>query len=171
MRLSPLLACVCAGLSACAFVGSTVASAQSSRMTSLVGAWRSKVQFSSGPFAAVKDLEFLFVFNEGGTMTESSNYDGAPPVPPAYGVWRKTAPREYELHYEYFNSTPPKALEDMTGGGGWTPGGRGTIKERIKLSADGRTFTSTISFVLRDTAGKEIPGGGAASSAGTRMTF
>ena len=104
-------------------------------------------------------------------MTESSNYDDAPPVPPAYGVWRKTGAREYELHYEYFNSTPPKALEDMTGGGGWTPGGRGTIKERIKLSADGRTFTSTISFVLRDTTGKEIPGGGAACSSGTRMSF
>ena len=56
----------------------------------LVGAWRSRIQFSSGDFAPVKDLEFLCVFNRGGTMTESSNYDSAPPVPPAYGVWRST---------------------------------------------------------------------------------
>ena len=53
----------------------------------LVGAWRGKVQFTSGAFAATTNLEFCYVFNEGGTMTESSNYDGAPPVPPAYGVW------------------------------------------------------------------------------------
>ena len=37
----------------------------------------------------MKDLEFMYVFNVGGTMTASSNYDGAPPVPPAYGVWRR----------------------------------------------------------------------------------
>ena len=54
----------------------------------VVGAWRSKVQFETGALAGIKDLEFLYVFNAGGTLTESSNYDGAPPVPPAYGVWR-----------------------------------------------------------------------------------
>src|SRR5713101_6199191 len=48
----------------------------------LVGAWRGRVQFRAGPFAAVKDLEFMYVFNAGGTMTESSNYDASPPVPP-----------------------------------------------------------------------------------------
>ena len=36
-----------------------------------------------------KDLEFMYAFNVSGTMTESSNYDAAPPVPPAYGVWKK----------------------------------------------------------------------------------
>ena len=53
----------------------------------LVGAWRGEVQFETGAFAAVPDLEFLYVFNAHGTMTESSNYDAAPPVTPAYGVW------------------------------------------------------------------------------------
>jgi hypothetical protein len=38
----------------------------------------------------------MYVFNTGGTMTESSNYDGAPPVPPAYGVWRSVGPNEFE---------------------------------------------------------------------------
>ena len=46
----------------------------------LVGAWRSKLQFQSGDFAAIRDLEFMYVFNPGGTMTESSNYDAAPPA-------------------------------------------------------------------------------------------
>ena len=49
----------------------------------LVGAWKGKVQFKTGAFAAVTDLDFLYVFNAGGTMTESSNYDAAPPVTPA----------------------------------------------------------------------------------------
>src|SRR5688572_16652310 len=71
-------------------------SVTSNSPSSLVGAWRSKLQFTSGAFAPIRDLEFLYVFNAGGTMTESSNYDGTPPVPPAYGVWRQTAPNEFE---------------------------------------------------------------------------
>jgi hypothetical protein len=42
----------------------------------------SNLQFQSGTFASIKDLAFLYVFNEGGTMTESSSYDAAPPVAP-----------------------------------------------------------------------------------------
>src|SRR5215831_20302329 len=72
----------------------------------LVGAWRGSVQFSSGSLAAIKDLEFMYVFNAGGTMTESSNYDGAPPVPPAYGVWQLVADREYEAKYIYYWTKP-----------------------------------------------------------------
>ena len=58
----------------------------------LVGAWKSQVRFTSGAFASIQDLEFMYVFNAGGTLTESSNYDGAPPVPPAYGIWRRVGP-------------------------------------------------------------------------------
>ena len=57
----------------------------------LVGAWKGKVQFTTGAFAEIKDFEFMYVFNVGGTMTESSNYDGVPPTPPAYGIWKKTS--------------------------------------------------------------------------------
>lgn len=32
-------------------------------------------------------------------MTGSSNDDGAPPVPPAYGVWRKVAARSDEAKH------------------------------------------------------------------------
>jgi hypothetical protein len=35
----------------------------------LVGAWRSNIQFESGAFAEIKDLEFMYVFNVGGTPT------------------------------------------------------------------------------------------------------
>jgi hypothetical protein len=92
----------------------------------LIGAWRSSVQFETGAFAGIKDLEFMFVFNTGGTLTESSNYDGAPPVPPAYGVWRAVGPMEFEAKYEFYitSPSPPDAFQ---GGGGWLPSGRGVF--------------------------------------------
>ncbi len=137
----------------------------------LVGAWRSKVQFKGGPFASVKDLEFMYVFNSGGTMTESSNYDGAPPVPPAYGVWRSVGPGEYEAKYEYYATRPPAGLADLTGGGGWLPSGRGMLVERIKLSAARDSFTSTIRYEALDAAGKPVPGGGEAEGRAGRIGF
>jgi hypothetical protein len=111
----------------------------------LVGAWRSSVQFETGDFASIKNLEFMYVFNAGGTLTESSNYDGAPPVPPAYGVWREVAPGEFEAKYEYF-ATAPSPPDQFKSGGGWLPSGRGILTERIKVSADGQTFSSTIRY-------------------------
>ena len=54
----------------------------------LFGAWRSSIDVTSGAFTAAKGLEFMYVFHNDGTLTESSNYDAAPPVPPAYGVFR-----------------------------------------------------------------------------------
>ncbi|MBI3849973.1 MAG: hypothetical protein HY298_06735 [Verrucomicrobia bacterium] len=83
----------------------------------LVGAWRSKVQFTTGAFAAVKDLEFMYVFNAGGTMTESSNYDGAPPVPPAYGVWKKVGPRQFQAKYVFYSTKPPANFDEVSKGG------------------------------------------------------
>src|SRR3954467_2568997 len=65
----------------------------------LGGAWRGAVTFSSGMFAGLKGLEYMYVFHADGTMTESSNYDGVPPVPPAYGIWRRAADGKYEAKY------------------------------------------------------------------------
>jgi hypothetical protein len=137
----------------------------------LVGAWRSQVQFKGGPFASATDLEFMYVFNSGGTMTESSNYDGAPPVPPAYGVWRAVGPGEFEAHYEYYATRPPAGLADLTGGGGWLPSGRGVIVERIRMSAAGDSFTSTIRYEALDPAGRLAPGGGEAEGRAGRIGF
>jgi hypothetical protein len=120
----------------------------------LVGAWRSRVQFRSGAFASVKDLEFLYAFNAGGTMTESSNYDAAPPVPPAYGVWKRIQPRQYEAKYVFFLSKAPRSFDDIANGGGWSPGGSGVLVETITLSEDGKTFKSAIRLDVFDAAGK-----------------
>jgi hypothetical protein len=137
----------------------------------LVGAWRSRIRFRGGPFAEMKDLEFLYVFNAGGTLTESSNYDGAPPVPPAYGIWRQTGPRQYELRYSFYVTKPPASFDDLAKGGGWLPAGRGDFAEKITLSDDGKTYKSTIAYAPFDLAGRPAEGDSKADGDGVRMEF
>jgi hypothetical protein len=139
--------------------------------STLVGAWRSQIHFDSGAFAEVKDLEFMIVFNAGGTMTESSNYDAAPPVPPAYGIWRSTGPRRFEARYAFYATKAPATFEDVAKGGGWSPAGHGVLTEKITLSDDGQSYSSTVVYTAFDAAGHPAEGGGEGTSAGTRMVF
>jgi hypothetical protein len=134
----------------------------------LVGAWRSSLQFEDGAFAGIKDLQFMYVFNAGGTLTESSNYDGAPPVPPAYGAWRRVGPNEYEARYEFFSTAPAVAV-DFLKGAGWLPAGRGVFTESIRLADDGGTFTSTLRYEPFDANGRPIDGGGTARGRAVRI--
>jgi hypothetical protein len=136
----------------------------------LSGAWKSSLQFESGAFASIKDLEFMYVFNTGGTMTESSNYDGAPPVPPAYGVWRSVGPNEFEAKYEYY-ATAQAAPDEFAKGAGYPPSGFGVFVERITVSADGQSFTSTMKYDAFDMKGAPIEGGGEAKGKGQRIKF
>ena len=142
------------------------------RPPSLTGAWRASIDVTSGAFASAKGLEFMYVFNGDRTMIESSNHDAAPPVPPAYGVWRPV-PGDgtlFEAKYVFFTTTatPP---DQFRTGGGWLPAGRGVFTERITVAPDGGTFTSTIRYELFDRSGAPIPGGGEASGRGTRIGF
>jgi hypothetical protein len=137
----------------------------------LAGEWRAQLQFTTGAFAPIKDLEFMYVFNQGGTMTESSNYDASPPVPPAYGIWRKVSDKEFEAKYEFYVTKPPANFDEIAKAGGWGPAGRGIFVERITLSADGKSFTSKIKYDQFDTAGKPAEGGGVATGKGVRLTF
>lgn len=138
------------------------------RTAPLVGAWRSSVQFDSGAFAGIKDLEFMYVFHADGTLTESSNYDAAPPVPPAYGVWREIGRGEFEARYEFF-ATTPSAPDAFKTGAGWMPSGRGVLTERIKLSDNGNAFTSTLTYQALDPKGQSPPGGGNAKGQAARI--
>lgn len=137
----------------------------------LAGAWRAKVQFKSGMLADWKNLEFMYAFNHGGTMTESSNYDGSPPGPPAYGVWKKTGARQFEARYEVFLTKSAKPLEEIAKGGGWLPDGHGVLSEKITLSADGKSFTSRIRWDMFDLAGKAVESGVEGTGEGRRMGF
>lgn len=137
----------------------------------LVGAWRAELQFTTGSFASIKNLEFMYVFNAGGTLTESSNYDGAPPVPPAYGVWRALGVNEFEARYEYFATAPPLSFDALASGGGWLPAGRGVFVERITVAPDAKTFTSKLRYEALDAAGKPVEGGGEALGRATRIAF
>jgi hypothetical protein len=152
-----------------ALLAAAVLAPQASTNT-IEGAWTVKVQFKNGSFAAVKDLEFMLVFNRGGTMVESSNYDAAPPVPPAYGIWRKTGTRRFEAKYVFYTTKPPASFEDIKSAGGWMPGGKGILLEKINLSLDGNTYNSTFTMKMFDEKGK--PGEVAtAVCKGVRMRF
>lgn len=137
----------------------------------LIGAWRSQVTFRDGALVAAKGLEFMYAFAAGGSLTESSNYDGAPPVPPAYGAWRRIGPARYEARYLFFTTQPPVEWREVAAGGGWNPAGHGELRETIELASDGRSFTSTLSLALFDTAGKPVEGGGSGTARGTRIGF
>jgi len=137
----------------------------------MVGAWRGKVQFKSSVLAEWKGLEFMYTFNTGGTMTESSNYDAAPPGPPAYGVWRNAGARQFEARYEVFLTKSPKPLEEIAKGGGWLPDVHGVLFEKITLSEDGRSFKSLIRWDAFDQAGKPTESGIEGTGEGSRMGF
>jgi len=137
--------------------------------STLAGAWTSKVEFHSGALAQFQDLQFMLVFAEGGTVTESSNYDAAPPVPPAYGSWREVGPNRFRARYEFFLTRAATEDEEEKASGGWMPNGRGVLAEEIELAADGRSFTSTIRCDFFDAAGKPADGGGSGVARGTRQ--
>jgi hypothetical protein len=150
-------------------VPSTCVAETGKRGDNLVGAWRGQVQFTSGAFAETKDLEFMYVFNVGGTMTESSNYDAAPPVPPAYGVWRKVGLRKYEAKYQFFQSKAVTTADELVKGGGWGSDGYGILAQQMTLSADGNSFDSRITLELFDKKGKPVKGGGEGTATGQRI--
>jgi hypothetical protein len=137
----------------------------------LVGQWRARLEFEDGDFAAFGDLEFMYVFNAGGTLTESSNYDAAPPVPPAYGIWRRTGPDRFEAKYEFYPTSAPGGLDEITSGGGWLVAGRGVFTEAITVAAGGDTFTSAILHEAFDVDGNPVEGGGKATGRGVRLRF
>ena len=135
----------------------------------LVGEWRAQLQFTTGAFAPIKDLEFMYVVHPDGTLTESSNYDAAPPVPPAYGVWRGDGLGRFQLHYEFYTTAAPKPGAGL--GGGWPPAGRGLLDETLVLAPDGRTFSSQIRLVMLDAQGRPTGDGGEARGRGQRIGF
>ena len=137
----------------------------------IVGAWRGNIQFSTGAFAAIKDLEFMYVFNTDGTMLESSNYDAAPPVPPAYGVWRKIGDNRFEAKYEFFMTKATDSLEGPATSLIWMPAGNGVLLEYITLSPDGNSYRSKIHLDLYDQSGSAIEGGGEATGQAERIRF
>src|SRR5215217_6544551 len=101
----------------------------------LVGAWRSKVVFRSGPLAEMKDLEFLYAYNSGGTMTESSNYDeAANSSPPAYGVWKQIDRRTFQTKYLFYTTMAPGPGDGAPDSRDWWPSGHGVLTETVTLS-------------------------------------
>jgi len=154
----------------CANDQSSRASVSADRST-LIGAWRSKIVFRSGSLAGVKNLEFLYAYNAGGTMTESSNYDeAANSSPPAYGVWKQLSPQTFQTKYLFYTTKEP-GPGDGEGKGDWWPAGHGVLTETITLSADGQSYTSTIKLATFDITDTPIAGGGEGTGTATRIAF
>jgi hypothetical protein len=86
-------------------------------------------------------------------------------------VWRELGPHEFEAQYEFFMAAPPSNFEDLKNGGGWLPAGRGVLTERIKLSDDAQTFTSTIRYDALDSMGKPLEESGEAEVRGERIGY
>jgi len=140
----------------------------------LVGAWRSKIVFRNGPLAEMKELEFLYAYNAGGTMTESSNYDeAANSSPPAYGVWKQIDPRTFETKYVFYTTKAPGPGDGAPNSSDWWPAGHGVLTERITLADDGQTYASRVTLNTFDTNGTPIAqaGAGEGTGAGTRIVF
>lgn len=135
---------------------------------SITGAWRSHVQFTTGPFAQVRDLEFMYAIHADGTLMESSNYDAAPPVPPAYGVWRETGPGVFHAHYEFYLTQAPTHGANLAGG--WPPAGRGVLEETITLAPDGQSFASTLHLQILDAQDHPTSDTGDAQTHAVRIT-
>jgi hypothetical protein len=138
----------------------------------LVGAWRSKITFRSGPLAEMKELEFLYSYNAGGTMTESSNYDeAANSSPPAYGIWKQNDARTFETKYLFYTTKAPGLGDGAPNGSDWWPAGHGVLTETITLSADGQTYASAIKLATFDRSGTPIDSGAEGTGAGARIVF
>jgi hypothetical protein len=138
----------------------------------LVRAWRSKIVFRNGPLAEMKDLEFLYAYNTGGTMTESSNYDeAANSSPPAYGVWRQNAPRTFETKYVFYTTKESGPADGAPNSRDWWPAGHGVLTETITRADDGLTYVSTVKLATYDRAGALIAGTAEGTGAGTRIVF
>lgn len=167
-----LIASLSLMISACNSPAISRANDDAARQPALVGAWRSKIAFKTGPLAGMKGLEFLHSYNAGGTMTESSNFDeAANSSPPAYGIWKQTGPRQYQTKYIYYTTRAPGAGEAPYKSD-WWPAGHGVLTETITLSADGQSYASTIKLGTYDTADAVIANGGAeGNGTATRIVF
>ncbi len=165
--LSSVLLC-CVSIASCTTQSSSKSDTQSTG-PDLVGQWRTTIQFSTGAFAALNDLQFMSVFNSGGTMTESSNYDVAPPVPPAYGIWKNTGPNQFEAKYEFFLTQYPIDVNEITRGSGWLPAGHGVLTEKITLATDGNSYTSSIRYDAYDKQGNLLDAGGDGTANGVKL--
>jgi hypothetical protein len=167
-----LIAIACAlSLSGCG-AGTPPRGGTSAEDALLVGAWRSQIHAQEGPLAEMKELEFLYSYNAGGTMTESSNYDeAANSSPPAYGVWRRLEARKFETKYVFFTTRASSSGDGAPTTTDWWPDGHGELTETITIADDGQTYASTIRLTMFDRTGAPVGGVHEGTGAGRRIGF
>jgi hypothetical protein len=90
-------------------------------------------------------------------------------VTPAYGSWKQTGPKSFEARYVYYWTKPPAKLDELTSGGGWSPGGHGVLTQKFTLAANGDSFESTLNYEVFDSQGKPTDPPSTATASGTRI--
>jgi hypothetical protein len=100
-------------------------------------------------------------------MVKSSNFDEAPPVPPAYGSWVTTGDGNFRSTYLFFTTAQ---VDRHDPGAGWAFSGSGKLHETITLSPDANSYTSRLSYELFDATDKPLPGqSGSGHAVGRRI--
>mgnify|MGYP003693612545 CR=1 FL=1 len=92
-------------------------------------------------------------------MTESSNYDGAPPVPPAYGVLAQDGPRRIRTEIRVLLDRHLRRSRPSSRAQAGCLPAAAVFTETIKLAADGQSFTSTMRHEAFDAKGNPADGG------------
>lgn len=154
-------------LGAGALLTPSPAGADAADRPGLPGAWRASVTIDNGPFAGA--LQFLLVYDSGGGMVESSNFDEATPVPPAYGSWASNGSRTFRSTYIFFTTKPPEDPSTLANAG-WSFSGTGKFREQITLARDGESYLSLLYYQLYDTSDIALAGqSGTGHTAATRI--
>jgi hypothetical protein len=95
------------------------------------------------------------MYSAGGGMMESSNFDAAPPVPPAYGSWATSVDGGFRSTYVFFTT---EAVDRLDAGAGWEFSGSGKFREAITVGPNGDDYSSRLSYELYDTADALLAG-------------
>jgi len=93
----------------------------------------------------------MYVFSQGGTMTESSNYDASRPCH-RHTDLAEGRDQGVRGQYEFYVTKAPAAFDEITKGRCWSPSGRGVFVERItfpRTASRSPRRSSTISLILR----------------------
>lgn len=138
----------------------------------LTGAWHTNITLDSGVVAGRHRMQVLAAYHGDGTMTMSFPADSLGiPALVAYGVWRRTGPRQFESRSVFLEARSPTAKGGKGKVGDRRVAAHGILAETITLSADANGYSATVRVEMLDSAGVMIGGGAVGRGTGVRVTF
>jgi hypothetical protein len=107
--------------------------------------------------AALGTFSAMFTYNRGGTFWESGTQISPALRSPSHGIWSYDSNGSYTTAFQFFRFNADGTLA-----------GRQIIRQRLELSADGNSYTTTATAQVLDTGGNVIANN-CSSGAGTRF--